>query len=98
MALMHDPEILILDEPEAGLDPQSRIMVRDFIRSLANSKTVVFTTHNMDEADRMCDRIGIIDHGRLLVTDTPDHLKHLAGKEATLEDVFISLTGRKLRE
>jgi ABC-2 type transport system ATP-binding protein len=51
MALMHDPEILILDEPEAGLDPQSRVMVRDYIHSLARTKTVIFTTHNMDEAD-----------------------------------------------
>jgi len=103
MALMHDPEILILDEPEAGLDPQSRIMVREFIHSLARTKTILFTTHNMDEADRLCDRIGIIDHGKMLVTDTPENLKRLYGKgdqpgENTLEDVFISLTGRKLRE
>ena len=161
MALMHDPEILILDEPEAGLDPQSRVMVRDFIQSLSKTKTVVFTTHNMDEADRLCDRITIIDHGKMLVTDSPENLKkqygkgdrleiHTAGSsilladirdladeveinesmlcfksraivdriplildslkkggltitginlsENTLEDVFISLTGRKLRE
>lgn len=161
MALMHDPEIMILDEPEAGLDPQSRVMVREFIHSLARSKTVVFTTHNMDEADRLCDRIAIIDRGKMLVSDTTDHLKRTYGKgdkleihfsgmpvkqtdikdladeieimdsimilkskaivdripaileslktsgvnitgmhlsENTLEDVFISLTGRKLRE
>jgi ABC-2 type transport system ATP-binding protein len=102
MGLMHDPEILILDEPEAGLDPQSRVMVREFIHSLAQTKTVIFTTHNMDEADRICDRIAIIDHGRLLVTDTPENLKLTIRKtddqEVSLEDVFISLTGRKLRE
>jgi ABC-2 type transport system ATP-binding protein len=161
MALMHDPGILILDEPEAGLDPQSRVMVRDFIQSLSKTKTVVFTTHNMDEADRLCDRIAIIDHGKLLVTNSPENLKREYGKgdkleiqiagssvqytevqnladeveisesllcfksraiveriplileslknagititgmqlsENTLEDVFISLTGRKLRE
>ena len=102
MALMHDPEILILDEPEAGLDPQSRVMVRDFIRALSNTKTVIFTTHNMDEADRVCDRVAIIDHGILLVTDTPENLKESirksGGQEVSLEDVFISLTGRKLRE
>jgi ABC-2 type transport system ATP-binding protein len=98
MALMHDPAILILDEPEAGLDPQSRVMVRDFIQSLAQSKTVIFTTHNMDEADRICDRIGIIDQGRMLVTGTPEELKLRIGGTATLEDVFISLTGRKLRD
>jgi ABC-2 type transport system ATP-binding protein len=161
MALMHDPEILILDEPEAGLDPQSRVMVRDFIQSLSKTKTVILTTHNMDEADRICDRIAIIDNGKMLVTDSPDNLKrhigigdkleiHFTGsdlqmgdvsdladeveltdsvlylsskaiveqipfvigslknkgvtitginlRENTLEDVFISLTGRKLRE
>lgn len=85
MALMHDPEILILDEPEAGLDPQSRVMVRDFIHSLAKTKTVIFTTHNMDEADRLCDRIVIIDHGKMLVTDTPENLKRKIGKGDTLE-------------
>ena len=98
MALMHDPEILILDEPEAGLDPQSRVLVRDFIASMALSKTVLFTTHNMDEADRICHRVGIIDQGRMLVTDTPENLKQSIGKSATLEDVFIALTGRKLRD
>jgi len=88
MGLMHDPEIVILDEPEAGLDPQSRIMVRDFIHSMARTKTVVFTTHNMDEADRICDRIGIIDHGKMLVTDTPDNLKRNIGKGDKLEITF----------
>jgi ABC-2 type transport system ATP-binding protein len=161
MALMHDPEILVLDEPESGLDPQSRVVVREFISSLAKTKTVIFTTHNMDEADRLCNRIAIMDHGRMLVTDSPENLKRKIGKgdkleimytgsllqsgdlanlaeevefkdsvlyfkskaiidripfileslkktgitvtginlsENTLEDVFISLTGRKLRE
>ncbi len=54
-AMIHDPEILILDEPEAGLDPQSRVLVRDFIRAFARKKTIILTTHNMDEADRMAD-------------------------------------------
>jgi ABC-2 type transport system ATP-binding protein len=88
MALMHDPEILILDEPEAGLDPQSRVMVREFIHSLAKSKTVIFTTHNMDEADRLCDRIAIIDHGKMLVSDTPENLKRQFGKGDKLEITF----------
>ncbi len=85
MALVHDPEILILDEPEAGLDPQSRVMVRDFIRSLARRKTVILTTHNMDEADRLSDRVAIIDHGKLLVVDTPASLKRTAGEGDVLE-------------
>jgi ABC-2 type transport system ATP-binding protein len=88
MALMHDPEILILDEPEAGLDPQSRVMVRDFISSLARTKTIIFTTHNMDEADRLCDRIAIMDHGKILVIDTPENLKHKIGKGDKLEIVY----------
>jgi ABC-2 type transport system ATP-binding protein len=88
MALMHDPEILILDEPEAGLDPQSRVMVRDFISSLAKTKTVIFTTHNMDEADRLCDRISIMDHGKNLITDSPENLKHKIGKGDKLEIFF----------
>jgi ABC-2 type transport system ATP-binding protein len=90
MALMHDPEILILDEPEVGLDPQSRVMVRDFIHSLSKTKTVIFTTHNMDEADRLCDRITIMDHGKMLVTDTPENLKRTYGKGDKLE---IHITG-----
>jgi ABC-2 type transport system ATP-binding protein len=93
MALMHDPEILILDEPEAGLDPQSRVMVRDFISSLSKTKTVIFTTHNMDEADRLCDRISIIDYGKTLITDTPENLKRSIGKGDNLEVFF---TGGKI--
>jgi ABC-2 type transport system ATP-binding protein len=88
MSLMHDPEILILDEPEVGLDPQSRVMVRDFIYSLSKTKTVILTTHNMDEADRLCDRITIMDHGRMLVTDSPENLKRKIGKADKLEILF----------
>jgi ABC-2 type transport system ATP-binding protein len=69
LALVHDPELVILDEPQAGLDPQSRILVRSFIRELAKKKTVILTTHDMDEADRLSDRIGIMDRGRILLTD-----------------------------
>jgi len=75
LALVHDPEIIVLDEPEAGLDPQSRIMVREFIRELGKTKTVILTTHNMDEADRLAQRVAIIDHGQLLKLDTPSNLK-----------------------
>jgi ABC-2 type transport system ATP-binding protein len=74
LALIHDPQIVFLDEPEASLDPQSKVLVRDTIRSLAHRKTVVLTTHNMDEAERLADRVAIIDRGRLLVVDTPDML------------------------
>jgi len=85
MALVHDPEILVLDEPEAGLDPQSRVLVRDYVKSLARQKTIILTTHNMDEADRMADRVAIMDHGRLLVVDTPEALKRTVGEGDVLE-------------
>jgi ABC-2 type transport system ATP-binding protein len=85
LALVHDPEILILDEPQAGLDPQSRILVREYIRSLANRKTVLLTTHEMDEADRLSDRVGIIDQGRMLILDSPAGLKGSLGGGEILE-------------
>jgi len=85
LAIVHDPEILILDEPQAGLDPQSRVLVREYIRSLAGEKTVILTTHDMDEADRLAERIGIIDHGELLVLDTSNNLKDQVGEGDILE-------------
>ena len=160
-ALIHDPPVVVFDEPEAGLDPQTRVLVREFIRDLKAGKTVVLTSHNMDEVERVADRVAIMDHGRLLALGATHDLKrglperlevHLAqgaadaagadlraagfdarvagnvvsvageglarrfadvlevvrksGGEvadlryrgATLEDVFIGLTGRGLRE
>ncbi len=88
LALIHNPEILILDEPEAGLDPQSRILVRDFIKELSLEKTIILTTHNMDEADRLSDRIAIMDHGKLLLLDTPKNLKRTIGEGDILEFVI----------
>lgn len=85
MALVHDPDLIVLDEPEAGLDPQSRVKVRTYIQSLAHKKTVILTTHNMDEAERMADRIAIIDHGELLVLDTPEALKQSLGEGDIVE-------------
>jgi ABC-type multidrug transport system, ATPase component len=79
LALVHDPKIIILDEPQAGLDPQSRILVRDFIRQLAKRKTVILTTHDMDEADRLSDKVAIVDHGKILIIDTPEKLKEKNG-------------------
>lgn len=92
LALIHDPDILILDEPEAGLDPQSRVLVREYVRSLARQKTIILTTHNMDEADRLADRVAIIDHGRLLVVDTPEALKRTAGQGDVLEVDMVEAT------
>jgi ABC-2 type transport system ATP-binding protein len=102
LALVHDPDILILDEPEVGLDPQSRVLVRGLVRGLTFDKTVILTTHNMDEADRLSDRVAIIDRGRLLMLDTPDKLKKSVGEgdilEIELEDTgFSELNGAAKR-
>jgi len=88
MALVHDPDLVVLDEPEAGLDPQSRVRVREYIQALARKKTVILTTHNMDEADRVADRVAIIDHGELLVLDTPQALKRRVGEGDVVEIRF----------
>lgn len=97
MALVHDPEILVLDEPEAGLDPQSRVLVREYVKSLARRKTIILTTHNMDEAERMADRVAIIDHGKLLTVDTPEALKRTVGEGDVLEiETANGVAGRAL--
>jgi ABC-2 type transport system ATP-binding protein len=99
-ALLHDPGVLFLDEPTAGLDPQGRRRLWDQITTLRRRGLTAFvTTHNMQEAEG-CDRVAIIDAGRLLVTGAPAELKVRVGgrPEATLEDVFLDLTGRALRD
>ncbi len=74
LALVHQPEILILDEPQAGLDPQSRVLIRDYIRKISKTITIILTTHDMEEAEKLSNRVAIIDRGSLLVLDTPDAL------------------------
>jgi ABC-2 type transport system ATP-binding protein len=102
LALVHRPRLLVLDEPEAGLDPQSRVLVREYIRTLAGERTILVCTHDMDEAERMADRVAIIDQGRLLELDSPAALLSRFGEEGRgapdLEYVFLKLTGRRLRE
>ncbi len=81
-AIAHHPKVLFLDEPSAGLDPQSRIAMWDAVRGLRNEGiTVVLTTHYMEEADELCDRVAIIDHGKILVEDTPTALKNSVGAQ-----------------
>jgi daunorubicin resistance ABC transporter ATP-binding subunit len=85
MAMMHSPEVLILDEPTTGLDPQSRRLVWEKIRSLrATGITIILTTHYMDEADALCDRIGIIDHGKVITLGTPRELKARLGDQTVV--------------
>ena len=98
MALVNDPEIAFLDEPTVAMDPQSRHAVWDFIIGLKNQgKTVILTTHYMEEAEQLCDRVGIIDHGKLIALGSPEQLKKKFGAK-NLEEVFIGLTGRRIRE
>lgn len=85
LALVHEPELLFLDEPQAGLDPQSRVLVRDFIRGLSPRTTVVLTTHDMEEAEKLSDRVCIIDRGKLLVLDTVARLKSQLGQGDLVE-------------
>jgi ABC-2 type transport system ATP-binding protein len=98
LALIHDPQIAFLDEPTVAMDPQSRHAVWDFIKEQKNKgKTIILTTHYMEEAEELCDRVGIIDYGKLIALGTP---KELIAKNhvKNLEEVFIKITGRKMRE
>lgn len=98
MALIHDPQIAFLDEPTVGMDPQSRHVVRDFMTELKNQgKTIFLTTHYIEEAEALCDRIGIIDHGKIIALGSPEELI-LKNNVSNLEEVFIKLTGRRIRE
>ena len=104
-ALAGDPDLLFLDEPTTGLDPQSRRRLWDLLgRFRAHGGTIVMTTHNMDEAETLCDRVAIVDHGRIIALGTPADLVGSLGapkvvvRQGTLEDLFVSLTGRHLRE
>jgi ABC-2 type transport system ATP-binding protein len=108
-ALVNDPVVIFLDEPTTGLDPQARRNLWDLVRSIHDKgKTIVITTHYMDEAEELCDRVAIMDHAKIISLDTPDKLidnllkkgfkKERVERGANLEDVFIDMTGRELRE
>ena len=106
--LINDPKIIFLDEPTTGLDPQARRNLWDLIKNIRDAgTTVIITTHYMDEAEYLCDRVAIMDEGQIIALDKPDLLidqllatgfeKQKETKGANLEDVFISLTGHRLR-
>jgi len=97
--LLHEPKVLFLDEPTKGLDPNVARDIRAIVTDLAKQGMTIFlTTHYMEEADQLSDRVAIIDQGRIVALDTPERLKaeHGAGEKTTLEDVFVKLTGRYL--
>jgi len=100
--ILHDPDILLLDEPTVGVDPQSRNAIFDNLELLkSRGKALLYTTHYMEEAERLADRIVVIDHGRVIADDTLAGLQAgavAAGGPATLESVFLTLTGRSLRD
>jgi ABC-2 type transport system ATP-binding protein len=101
--LLHDPDILLLDEPTVGVDPQSRNAIFDNLEVLKRrGKALLYTTHYMEEAERLADRIVVIDHGRVIANDTLHGLQAqvaaTGGGRATLETVFLTLTGRSLRD
>jgi ABC-2 type transport system ATP-binding protein len=101
IALMGEPELLFLDEPTVGIDPQSRNNIYENILGLQKKgMTVLYTTHYMEEADRICQRVAIMDGGKIIAMDTPHQLKSQLGSpdKVTLEDVFLKLTGRSLRD
>ena len=108
-ALVHGPKVFFLDEPTTGLDPQARRHLWDLIRTIRDKGvSVIMTTHYMDEAEMLCDRIAVMDNGKIVALDTPKNLikallkrgfkKTQQVKQANLEDVFIDLTGKALRD
>ena len=102
--LLHDPDILLLDEPTVGVDPQSRNAIFDNLEMLKpRGKALLYTTHYMEEVERLADRIVVIDHGKVIANDTLAGLTAQApatatGERPTLEAVFLTLTGRSLRD
>jgi ABC-2 type transport system ATP-binding protein len=101
--LVHEPRVFFLDEPTTGLDPVSRTGAWAMLEKIKSERdlTVLLTTHYMDEADKLCDRIAIVDHGKLVALDTPARLKASipgASEKTTLDDVFVHYAGRDLRD
>jgi ABC-2 type transport system ATP-binding protein len=101
IALMGNPQLLFLDEPTVGIDPQSRNNIYENIMHLKEKgMTILYTTHYMEEADRLCERVAVMDGGKIIAMDTPHALNSELGPpdKITLEDVFLKLTGRSLRD
>jgi ABC-2 type transport system ATP-binding protein len=99
MALLHEPKLLLLDEPSVGLDPSAKLNIWDFLKSEKQSMATLITTHDMNEAERICDRIAIMKKGQIVAQGSLEELKDaINDKNANLEDIFIKLTGESLDE
>jgi ABC-2 type transport system ATP-binding protein len=109
IATIHDPRLVLMDEPTTGLDPQSRRQLWERIEAIRNKgHGILLTTHSMEEAEAVCDRIAIIDHGQIITIDSPrtiiednrdrpEVIRASRKGKITLEDVFIGLTGADVR-
>ena len=97
-ALVNEPELVVLDEPTTGLDPQARLAIWNLLEHMKDEgATLIVTTHYMEEAERICDRLVIMDGGRIVAHGSPEELRERYGQE-TLEGVFLEITGHALRE
>lgn len=98
-AILHEPRLLVLDEPTVGIDAQSRNMLLENLKGLRDTgMTIMYTTHYMEEAQQLCSRVAVVDHGCIIATGTPDALIDQTEGCTSLEDVFLHLTGKQLRD
>ena len=96
--LVHQPELLIMDEPTVGIDVQSKQAIQEFLLKLNNEgMSMLYTSHMMEEAEKICHQVAIIDHGKILTTDSPEHLIKNTKGANSLEEVFVKLTGKEIR-
>ncbi|KJD33779.1 multidrug ABC transporter ATPase [Tamlana sedimentorum] len=98
-SILHNPKVLILDEPTVGVDVQSKNVIINFLKELnANGTTIIYTSHHLNEAEQFCTKVAIIDHGKIIIEGKPKDLINKSDDLHNLEDVFISLTGKELRD
>jgi ABC-2 type transport system ATP-binding protein len=96
--LVHQPELLIMDEPTVGIDVQSKQAIQEFLLKLnKEGMSMLYTSHMMEEAEKICHQVAIIDHGKILTTDSPEHLIENTKGANSLEEVFVKLTGKEIR-
>ena len=98
-SILHEPKVLFLDEPTVGVDVQSKNVIMEHLQNLNDrGTTIVYTSHHLNEAEKFCSKVAIIDHGKIVVNGTPKDLIAQTGKAHNLEDVFLTLTGKALRD